>query len=249
MVNHIRKNSLLTFLVSCFFVCIAATDQELFLQANHAYDAQQFDMALATYQKIERKQVNVWFNMALCYERLQKVPQAWYCLRRVEQALYFPLLPQVQSYKKLMGIRTAPERQNNVTTVQHAMSRMAVRCGLWWLAVLWLCCFVLTIILSLWQWPSRMRVLLLLLMLSMTIVIGYGMYHVQLMARTQYVLVREKTSVYNGPGEQFGKRAEIDAWAEAVLLTTHGAWSKVQYGALSGWISTQKVYDDTQLLV
>src|SRR5581483_4954130 len=75
----------LLFVVTIFFNVACAQEQEFFLQANKAYEKNEFQEAYNLYNKIEKKGVATWYNMGNCAYKLGNYAQALACWQCSQQ--------------------------------------------------------------------------------------------------------------------------------------------------------------------
>jgi tetratricopeptide (TPR) repeat protein len=212
----------------------AQNNQEIFLQANQAYQKNDIANATALYESITNKGVAVCLNLGNCYYHQERFVDALVCWRRAQQHYEFPIYQAAQqNIAKLLDIHNIKHKQ----TVFEKIKYLALYGSplFWQLAFLfvWLLLFILV-----WfKWP-RIFVIInsgLIMVLAILVMVKFNdLWH-------HYAVITDDAVVYIGPGSHFTVQSKIPKMHEVVIRNKVDSWYNIAHAEGTGWISADKV--------
>ncbi len=248
------KKWLATVIVAAGFaasVC-AASDQELFLEANELYKQEKFEEACRRYQEIKNPSVAVWYNIGNCNFKLDKLGKALACWRRaeLEWGLFnrSELLNNIDcAKKKLYERRNAalPEhkRRPREELGWYKQLRMSagslIRCTpliLLQLMVLALWMFLFISLRTFLRKKKHAMIVVLfgsLLLLASLLAIKYG-----LVSRQYGLVVTPAAAMYSGHSDSYKKIGELVEGQEGFIVREEGSFYKIRFGDRLGWVDS-----------
>lgn len=227
-----------TFLFLLFFtlhsLVHAQNNQEVFLQANQAYEQNDFKQALQLYDSITYKGAAVWYNMGNCYYALENFVDALVYWRRAQQQfepkVYHAAEPNIGILADKTGYTQSP-------SLIDRLKKLSVHGSL----LIWQLVFLIIWVLLFILFKFKRRLLLLaanscaVVLLAILLTVKYND-----MTR-HYGIINDDASLFIGPGEHFSAQAKLPKMHEVVVGKKVAGWYNVAYADGSGWVPVDKV--------
>lgn len=216
----------------------APTHQELFLQANAAYNAHDYDAALELYTKIPHKGPVVWYNMGNCAFQLKRYPYAYLYWKKSQQDGSWRLIQDAEHNIQILKHGSCPESISLSARVTGVMDGWVHWSSLWWLQISLLLIWCLFWWLYVYGVPHFLQGLVLLLVCCCGIALK-GKYTD---ATLQHgIIVRPQAAIYAAPDTTFCCIAQLDEMAEVIIESENRNWYKISYKNQVGWIPADSI--------
>lgn len=232
------------FMIVLMFVCAGThlvgtptSNQEIFLQANAAYRAHDYEQALTLYDQISHKGPSVWYNMGNCAYQLKRYPYAYLYWKKSQEGASWALLNDAEHN---LGLLTQSE--DNPRSAYDSM-RAAVYLYVQWSSLWWLQMVLLLIWSIFWLLYVRgtqrfVQPLVLLLVCCCGIALKGKYTDVGL---KHGVVVHSQTPIYTGPDTQFQRITMLDEMAHVTIVQQDKEWYKISYNNQVGWMPTSVI--------
>lgn len=216
----------------------AQQPQELFLQANKAYDQGDFAEALRCYQSIKKKGPILLYNIGNCHYHRGDKARAIACWQRA-----------------LKGASTelARDIEHNCTIAYHALAKeyhparwdtffIRYKVPLLIVQFLFLFCWLFLCIL-LWRLKKTWRIYVLMIgLIAMVFYLGLALWHCYERQTTMYGIVVEKNApVYVGPHAQYHVMGTVNNGDTVHLIEQRSSWCKIAKDDVIGWIPSSTI--------
>lgn len=235
-------NRFLFFVLACSSVLSARNNQELFLQANQAYDQEEYVRALNMYESIERKSPAILHNMGNCQYQLKRFPDALLCWQRAKKEAPHSLFTAAQHnsdiVRKQLG---AVHEQGGVAVVFNFLKYQSARLPLFVWQLLFLCIWFIGIFLGSFFFVKR-RFFLFSILSMLTVICAIPLGVKYCMAQEKMGIVKNaNTFVFIGPNDRFSAHTTLDQAREIEILHTHDGWHKIRCNNGIGWVPVDTV--------
>ena len=215
------------------FWCIslhAHNGQELFLQANQLYTAQDFQKALQMYEKISHKGAAVWYNMGNCAYKMGEYTKAlayWQHAARVGSSS----IANDSAYNSNVVLQKLPHVRV-ATSLFNRLPLLLVQ-------ILFLCMCSFFIVITLYA-HRRKKVLLVLGI----IVIASGFFTgivFTMHTGKKAIILHTQTPLYAGPTTDYHELMRLEQGVIVTIKEQNSSWAKIQWNNHSGWIMKQEI--------
>jgi tetratricopeptide (TPR) repeat protein len=225
-------------LVFVSIVLHATTEQELFLQGNKAYEAQQYATAIQQYQSIKQKGFAVWYNLGCCAYQTDNFYEAVLCWERAlkmapfaQRALCKTMLQRAQ---QRLGI--VSNHHVDTTPLLAALAEWRTRIPLLAWQFLFLCAWY-----GIWRYgyayyKKRKWALVCALLLFVGISAQSLFYTYREQTQVKGFVGPQSATVYAGPHTQFHTIHSLSAYAPCTVQAEKDEWCKIRSGNISGWV-------------
>lgn len=219
-------------------IATAQQPQELFLQANKAYEQGDFAGALRSYQSIKKKGPILWYNIGNCYYHQHDLARAIASWQRALKNASASLAHDVEhncavAYQKLAK-EYHPGRWDNSFLKYHLPLLM--------IQFLFLFCWLFLCIL-IWRWRKSWHIYVIMILLCITVLYtGIMLWYCYERQTTIYGIVIDKTApVYIGPHTQYHVIENATAGDPVQLIERRSSWYKVTKGGVVGWMPSSAI--------
>jgi tetratricopeptide (TPR) repeat protein len=235
--NMIIKNAVfLLFFATTIYS--APTNQELFLQANAAYAARDYEGALALYTTVSNKGSVIWYNMGNCAYHLQHYPDAYIYWKKSEQGASWSLLNDAEHNLALLVHGSSDETVSAYQRVTHTLRLYLLWSSLWWLQAALLLIWSVFWLLYVRRAPRVLQGTVLLLICCCGIALK-GKYSDTF--TMSGLVIRAQAPVYTGPDTKFQRITMLDEMAEVVIRQKKKNWYKISYKNQIGWMPADSI--------
>lgn len=238
-----------------FAVANAQDDQALHAQAEELYNKSDFAAASQLYQRIADKTPSVYYNMANCAYKMDKLGYALLYWRRAERdwGLFGrkALLNNIDLVKqKVAAIQQKDLGQswqypkiilNFLTSAQQKFFSMIRAIALLYLQILVLALWAILFICLRCLGKRKHKALICLLfgMLALSasmLALKYSFKH-----QKRLVVIASNSPLLSGPGKNFAAKGQLPEAQEADILNESGDFYKIRVNKHTGWIDKQFV--------
>ena len=228
-------------LLLILFACqVAASDHELFLQANSFYKNQDYHQALDTYRVIKNKNGVVWYNMGNCSYKLEDAAQALMYWHVAECGAPCTVRDDC-NHNKHVALLKAPQ-ENKTPLGEQVWEWCAYQSArvpfLWWqlsLIGLW---FLLWYGIFYGRW--RLEILVVLLLCSAFCAVSVAVKYQE--SRYHHgCIIQKGDTLFAGPHEQYHAIGSCDDMAFVAIEQQTKNWCQIRYKKLLGWMPRAKL--------
>ena len=233
-----KNTCLFLFLITMHSLLTAHNNQEIFLQANQAYEQNNSKEAFKLYSSITQKGLAVWYNMGNCCYKLENPVDALVHWRRAQlqhqPELVYAAEHNIQMLAHKVGITTS---KSLITRLNDGLKKISMYGSLlvWQLGFL----IVWMLLFSLIGFKRRFIFFsingLCVVMLATLLGLKYSDTH------KQYGIMNTETSVYIGPGEHFSVQSKLQKMQEVIVTKKVDTWHNVSHAGGRGWIPANKI--------
>lgn len=209
-----------------FFFCFSygLDPQEIFVQANTAYQKNECLAALKLYDLIPQKGSVIWYNMGNCAYKLND---------QIKALLYWK-----RAYKNA----NRDMKQNIVANVQkltlanasltHPTSPLVMQ-------ILFFCIFGIFLIVAYFLIHAR-RWILLAMSISVLVSAGHITYKV-CSTSVQALVMYDEVALRAGPSIEYHQIDSISAGTTVIVLKQKDGWSQIATGSGKGWVDDKQI--------
>jgi hypothetical protein len=225
------------FLMFCFVLSYGASNQEIFLRGNKAYQEGAYKDALDWYEQIEQKGDAVWHNMGNCCYHLQRPVDACVYWQRAQQHAACDDYCALNTQIALLDGDVAQEKPNGIQSCREWLRSHTASCSLLALQLITLLLWFLICIALRREIHWSINVCLLLVSMFMI----WLSIDVQLQRNRSCAVTNEEIPVFIGPNSSYHQQGSIKQ-AQAVIITgEREGWYKIAYKGLAGWVQADKL--------
>lgn len=208
------------------------SDQEVFLQANSAYEHKNYQEALNRYEKIEPKTAPVWYNMGNCAYRLGQYLNALLYWRRA-----YALGSGSLVYQCAENMKLACQKQGIKSLCCKPFFKAH---SLMIMQILFFCVFGVFLLLSRRLLQKKQYVLLMFMasaLIGSGILICFG-YH----ERVPVAFVMQSgVAVRAGPDVHYQELALLTAGNPVYVKQKRSNWCKIDGDGICGWVDEKNI--------
>lgn len=213
-------------LVSLIFTATiqAQTTQELYAQANTAYQNNECASALKLYEQITSKGAATWYNMGNCAFKLNDQIKALLYWQRAYKDAHSELKKNITTNMTRLTItHTGPIQQTSAGTMQ----------------ILFFCIFGIFLIVGYFLVRAR-RWIFLACSIAVLVSVARITYHVSCSSR-QASVMQDNSALRAGPGHEYHQLDTLAAGITVTLLKQRNGWMQIKSNGTKGWIEDKQI--------
>lgn len=233
------KKSIVLLLIGTSLLC-AQNNQELFLQANNAYQEGEFAKAFLLYEKIPNKSPEVWFNMGNAKYK-QDNPVEAHVFWKYAELHANPLLNQaIKANIEMLQKKLSLEIYSDFWLIKN-LKELNRHFSLIIVQLLFLLFWIMLLIIGYKFSKKRLIILfgigLIVLILGLMLKIKYDRINQKI------VIAKIDTNLYIGPSENFAQCGGVKKAQDLQIKEKSNGWFKVTTKNCLGWIPAASIIE------
>lgn len=210
-------------------------DQEIFLQAQKAYSAKEYEKALSLYESLDQKSATIFSNMAASYYKMGSMLDALLYAKKAEKAATFSEFDHARRavffVQRELGL-TVPNNTFSERVVMFFTKLSRIFSLLGWqllclgIVIVWCLCG---------RWRSIRLVFMMPLMVCILCMVCVMRTH------KQEGLVYQDSSLYVGPDIAFASKLTLEKGIVVTIKKNNEQWYQVWYDNTVGWLPNDSV--------
>jgi tetratricopeptide (TPR) repeat protein len=214
-----------------------ASNQEIFLRGNKAYQEGDYNDALDWYEQIEEKGNAVWHNMGNCCYHLQRSVDACVYWQRAQQHAACDDYCALNTQIALLDVEVVPEKTSVLQawilwlrshTASYSLMILQLITLIFWFAV----CIALR---------REMHWSIAVILLIISIFLIWMSIDLQLQRNRSYAVTNEEICVFVGPNSSYHQQGIIKQAQPVIITGEREGWYKIAYKGLAGWVQADKL--------
>jgi len=218
-------------------MAISATNQEIFLRGNKAYQEGAYEDALQWYEQIAKKGDAIWHNMGNCCYHLNRFVDARVYWERAQQHAFYDDYCALQTQLAVLDVQLGDQEPQATPSWlywirSHTASYSLLMVQLLTLAIWFLFCIAL-------KKRAHWGILIPLCVLSLFgIWLSIDMHNRR---SGNYAVSIEEASLYVGPNSSYHQQGIIPQAHTVTITGSREGWYKIAYKGLAGWVQADKL--------
>jgi len=230
----------------------AATDHELFSQANELYKKDDFAKSYTTYSNIQHKTPVVHYNLGNCAYKMNKLGTALLHWRRAENDWGVwdrdEVTKNIAIVRKQLKERESKEPKEKTAFV--SVIGTVRSCSNWttslirtipllYLQIIVLLLWLFLFLYAQYLYRNRYKVMFFAFFVILTIASSMLVLKYSFIYRKQLVVTQPSAPILSGPGSTFATLGQLPEGSEAVIIKESGDYYKIRINGTTGWMSKQ----------
>ncbi len=232
-----KKLSMIFFLFGVS-LAFADSDEEIFLRGNQLYNQEKYADALSSYQRINKKNNAVWYNMGNSFYMLHDYYNAYAYWCKAAQSC------STAQYKMAMAnIATVEQKLNKTLT----FNRRAWRLIDGWQPLVVQLIFLFFWCILFWRaayWYRQRRTIALIVLIGcvgLSALAVAGKYYV--MRQQRALVIHDQAPVFIGPRNDYQQVGALEKGTEVKVVERREQWVKIKNKQLKGWIAQENILE------
>lgn len=222
------------------FSCVysyAASNQEIFLRGNKAYQEGAYQEALEYYNQIANKGNAVWHNMGNCCYKLQRPVDACVYWQRARKYAACDDYCALDTQLALLDVEVCEGKKSILDSLifwlrAHTASYSLLLIQLLTLLIWFSLCLGLR---------RRMHWGINLLLCIMSCFLIWLSIDMQMQRCRNYAVTIEETPVFVGPNTAYHQQGVVTQAHTVNIMNEREGWYKIAYKGLAGWVQADKL--------
>lgn len=227
-----------------FILCICLLEknfaqhtEEIFLQANNAYDQNDLKKASELYASIKNKGEAVWYNLGICYYKQERWVDALHCFLQAERQASWDSFFDIEY--ALAQVRTKlghTQQETMLSGITYSLKKIASSYSLFAWQTIFIIVWILMIVNFVLFYRKKNYFIVGILLFFALVAGALLMIKYMLLYEKQAIVNASNVTVLLGPDDQFSTIGSVSLGQEVAILMHEDGWYKVQYNAHRGWL-------------